>query len=35
VASLSRHGFLTILPDGGYAITDHGLNALTTCTVRY
>lgn len=35
VTSLSRHGFLTIISDGGYAITDHGLNALTTCTVRY
>jgi hypothetical protein len=35
VASLSRHGFLSILPDGGYTITDHGLNALVTLTVRY
>lgn len=35
VASLARHGFL--IPDGaeGYAITDHGLNALEVCDVRY
>lgn len=35
VAFFSKHGFLTIRPDGGYAITDLGLNALVTCTVRY
>jgi hypothetical protein len=35
VASLARHGFL--IPDGaaGYIITDHGLNALEVCDVRY
>jgi hypothetical protein len=35
VASLARHGFL--IPDGaaGYTITDHGLNALEVCDVRY
>lgn len=35
VASLAKHGFL--MPDGagGYAITDHGLNALEVCDVRY
>ncbi|MGB4115492.1 MAG: hypothetical protein WBK51_02980 [Polaromonas sp.] len=35
VASLARHGFL--IPDGtdGYVITDHGLNALEVCDVRY
>ena len=35
VASLARHGFL--LSDGadGYVITDHGLNALEVCDVRY
>jgi hypothetical protein len=35
VASLVKHGFL--MPDGAgnYAITDHGLNALEVCAVRY
>ena len=35
VASLVRHGFLK--PDGadGHVITDHGLNALEVCDVRY
>jgi hypothetical protein len=35
VASLARHGFLTDDGKGGYVITDHGLNALEVCTVRY
>lgn len=35
VASLARHGFLTDDGEGGYVITDHGLNALEVCTVRY
>ena len=35
VASLSKHGFLSILPEGAYVITDHGLNALATCNIRY
>lgn len=35
VTSLSRHGFVTITPDGAYTITDHGLNALAVCNVRY
>ena len=35
VASLVKHGFL--IPDGddGHIITDHGLNALEVCDVRY
>lgn len=35
VASLARHGFLDDDGKGGYVITDHGLNALEVCTVRY
>lgn len=35
VASLTRHGFLIATPDGGFVVTDHGLNALEVCDVRY
>ena len=35
VASLAKHGFLNDDGKGGYMITDHGLNALEVCTVRY
>ena len=35
VASLAKHGFLDDDGKGGYMITDHGLNALEVCTVRY
>jgi hypothetical protein len=35
VASLARHGFLIADGAEGYAITDHGLNALEVCDVRY
>lgn len=35
VASLARHGFLVSDGFDGYAITDHGLNALEVCDVRY
>lgn len=35
VASLHKHGFLDADDSGGYLITDHGLNALEVCTVRY
>lgn len=35
VASLVKHGFLMPDTTGGYAITDHGLNALEVCDVRY
>lgn len=35
VASLARHGFLTLSVEKAYVITDHGLNALEVCDVRY
>lgn len=35
VASLARHGFLTPGIENAYVITDHGLNALEVCDVRY
>lgn len=35
VASLHKHGFLDEDGTGGYVITDHGLNALEVCSVRY
>ncbi len=35
VASLHKHGFLDDDGTGGYVITDHGLNALEVCSVRY
>ncbi len=35
VASLHNHGFLNADGSGGYVITDHGLNALEVCNVRY
>ncbi len=35
VASLSKHGFLRADPQGGYVVTDLGLNALAVCSVRY
>ena len=35
VASLAKHGFLHDDGNGGYVITDHGLNALEVCSVRY
>ena len=35
VASLARHGFLAGSTEEGYVITDHGLNALEVCSVRY
>ncbi len=35
VASLARHGFLKLTSENSYIITDHGLNALEVCDVRY
>jgi hypothetical protein len=35
VASLKKHGFLEEDAEGGYLITDRGLNALEVCSVRY
>lgn len=35
VASLARHGFLISSGEAGFVITDHGLNALEVCDVRY
>ncbi len=35
VASLTKHGFLDEDGEGGYIITDLGLNALEVCSVRY
>ena len=35
VASLAKHGFLKATDDNAYVITDHGLNALEVCDVRY
>lgn len=35
VTSLVRHGFLVADGADGHAITDHGLNALEVCDVRY
>lgn len=35
VDSLLKHGFLDLGSDGGYVISDHGLNALDVCRVRY
>jgi len=35
VASLHKHGFLDEDGSGGYLISDHGLNALEVCKVRY
>jgi hypothetical protein len=35
VASLLKHGFLKDDGSGGLLITDHGLNALEVCSVRY
>jgi len=35
VGSLLKHGFLDEDGAGGYVITDHGLNALEVCSVRY
>jgi hypothetical protein len=35
VGSLARHGFLADDGEGGHIITDHGLNALQVCSVRY
>ncbi len=35
VASLAKHGFLDGDDEVGYLITDHGLNALEVCSVRY
>ena len=35
VASLARHGFIVGSAEDGYVITDHGLNALEVCSVRY
>lgn len=35
VASLARHGFLVSSGEDGFVITDHGLNALEVCDVRY
>ena len=35
VASLEKHGFLAPDPEGGFVITDLGLNALEVCSVRY
>ena len=35
VASLAKHGFLNEDGNGAYVITDHGLNALEVCSVRY
>lgn len=35
VASLARHGFLVSSGEDSFVITDHGLNALEVCDVRY
>lgn len=35
VASLIKHGFLAANDDNTCVITDHGLNALAVCDVRY
>ena len=35
VASLLKHGFLAPADEGASVITDHGLNALEVCDVRY
>ncbi len=35
VGSLLKHGFLDEDGEGSYVITDHGLNALEVCNVRY
>ncbi len=35
VASLTKHGFLGMAHEGRYVITDLGLNALESCSVRY
>ena len=35
VASLAKHGFLTLNDENFYVITDRGLNALEVCDVRY
>lgn len=35
VASLKKHGFLEDDGEGGYLITDRGLQALEVCSVRY
>ncbi len=35
VASLANHGFLVGDDEQGFSITDHGLNALAVCSVRY
>ena len=35
VSSLAKHGFLDEDGEGAYLITDHGLNALAVCSVRY
>ena len=35
VASLVRHGFLISNGDEAFIVTDHGLNALEVCDVRY
>lgn len=35
VASLAKHGFLVGNDEQGFSITDHGLNALAVCSVRY
>ena len=35
VESLVRHGFLELNSSNSYVITDHGLNALEVCDVRY
>ena len=35
VTSLVQHGFLVREENNAYAITDHGLNALEVCNVRY
>jgi hypothetical protein len=35
VASLAKHGFVALTDDNTYVITDHGLNALEVCDVRY
>ena len=35
VTSLAKHGFLVGDDEQGFSITDHGLNALVVCSVRY
>ena len=35
VASLVKHGFLAMDSENTYVITDHDLNALEVCDVRY